>query len=138
MSITNEAVLWSSDHSRSHQSYSILYAFQGVDLTKSATGVLMSQTNPQDLGTGSDLTTLVTALPSQDTLYPLEKRVIHFRFSPRYSKSNKGWKASDQPPPRKDYALFMHIETVGSVAGIFEKSKAGPNSRGNNYVIIIM
>ena len=87
--------------------------------------MLLSQTNSQDLGSANDLTTLVTALPSQGSLYPHEKMEIHFRFSPRYTKSYKGWKAEDQPPPRKDYTLFMHIETVGSVSGISEKSKGG-------------
>jgi len=99
-----------------------------VDLTKNATAMLLSQTNSQDLGTANDLTTLVTALPSQGILYPQEKRLIHFRFSPRYTKSNKGWKNTDQPPPRKDYTLFMHIETVGSVAGISDKSNGGTNN----------
>lgn len=89
----------------------------GVDLTKSATAMLLSQTSAQELGNANDLTTLVTALPSQGILYPQEKREIHFRFSPRYTKSREGWKACDQPPPRKDYTLFMHIETVGSVSG---------------------
>ena len=100
---------------------------QGVDLTKSATATLLSQTNSQELGTANDLTTLVTALPSQGILYPQEKREIHFRFSPRYTKSNKGWQDTDQPPPRKDYTLFMHIETVGSIAGISDKSKGNGN-----------
>ena len=103
---------------------------QGVDLTKSTTAMLASQAHPEDLGSSSDLTTLVTALPSQGALRPGEKRVIHFRFSPRYTKSNKGWRNSDQPPPRRDYALFMHIETVGSVAGVTEKTKMGNGSGG--------
>ena len=96
-------------------------------MTKSATAALLSQTNSQELGTANDLTTLVTALPSQGILYPQEKREIHFRFSPRYTKSNKGWQDTDQPPPRKDYTLFMHIETVGSIAGISDKSKGNGN-----------
>lgn len=108
---------------------------QGVDLTKSATAMLLSQTSSQELGTANDLTTLVTALPSQGILYPQEKREIHFRFSPRYTKSNKGWKKSDQPPPRKDYTLFMHIETVGSIAGISDKSNGGNGSGGEIHVL---
>ena len=92
--------------------------------------MMLSQTDSQDLGTANDLTTLVTALPSQGSLYPHEKMEIHFRFSPRYTKSNKGWKTSDQPPPRKDYTLFMHIETVGSVAGISNNSSGGINNGG--------
>ena len=95
--------------------------------------MLLSQTSSQDLGSANDLTTLVTALPNQGMLYPQERRAIHFRFSPRYTKSNKGWKSSDQPLPRKDYTLFMHIETVGSVAGISDKSKAG-TSNGGEFV----
>lgn len=108
---------------------------QGVDLTKSATAMLLSQTSSQELGTANDLTTLVTALPSQGILYPQEKREIYFRFSPRYTKSNKGWKNTDQPPPRKDYTLFMHIETVGSIAGISDKSNGGNGSGGENQVL---
>ena len=99
-------------------------------MTKNATAMMLSQTDSQDLGTANDLTTLVTALPSQGSLYPHEKMEIHFRFSPRYTKSNKGWKTSDQPPPRKDYTLFMHIETVGSVAGISNNSSGGINNGG--------
>lgn len=97
--------------------------------------MLLSQTNFQDLGSANDLTTLVTALPSQGVLYPQEKRAIHFRFSPRYSKSNKGWKSSDQPPPRKDYSLFMHIETVGSVGGISNTSKGASGTGGKQHCV---
>ena len=107
-----------------------LFLSKGVDLTKNATAMLLSQTSSQDLGSANDLTTLVTALPNQGILYPQERRAIHFRFSPRYTKSNKGWKSSDQPPPRKDYTLFMHIETVGSVAGISDKTKGGTSNGG--------
>lgn len=98
--------------------------------------MLLSQTNSQDLGSANDLTTLVTALPSQGILYPQEKREIHFRFSPRYTKSSRGWNASDQPPPRKDYTLFMHIETVGSIAGISDKYKGGNGTGGEIQVLI--
>ena len=100
-------------------------------MTKNATAMLLSQTQSQEMGLANDLTTLVTALPSQGVLHPLEQREIHFRFSPRYTKSNKGWTRTDQPPPRKDYTLFMHIETVGSVAGISDlaaKSNGGTES----------
>ena len=99
-------------------------------MTKNATAMLLSQTSSQDLGSANALTTLVTALPNQGILYPQERRAIHFRFSPRYTKSDKGWKSSDQPPPRKDYTLFMHIETVGSVAGISDKTKGGTSNGG--------
>lgn len=110
----------------------------GVDLTKSATAVLLSQSNSQDLGSANDLTTLVTALPSQGILYPQEKREIHFRFSPRYTKSSRGWNAGDQPPPRKDYTLFMHIETVGSIAGISDKSMGGYGTGGSRVEVAVV
>ncbi|XP_048577373.1 cilia- and flagella-associated protein 47-like isoform X2 [Nematostella vectensis] len=84
--------------------------------------MLESQINPDEVGTTNDLTTLVTALPSQGTLQPGEKRAIHFCFSPRFTRSSKGWKTSDQPPPRRDFVLFMHIEIVGSVTGVAETS----------------
>lgn len=100
--------------------------------------MLLSQTNSQDLGSTNDLTTLVTALPSQGILYPQEKREIFFRFSPRYTKSSRGWNAGDQPPPRKDYTLFMHIETVGSIAGISDKSSSGNGTGGKNHKILIV
>lgn len=107
----------------------------GIDLTKNATAMLLSQTQSQEMGLANDLTTLVTALPSQGVLHPLEQREIHFRFSPRYTKSNKGWTRTDQPPPRKDYTLFMHIETVGSVAGI---SDLAAKSNGGSRVEVAL
>ena len=107
-------------------------------MTKNATAMLLSQTSSQDLGSANDLTMLVTALPNQGILYPQERRAIHFRFSPRYTKSNKGWKSSDQPLPRKDYTLFMHIETVGSVAGISDKSKAGTSNGGELQLLFCL
>lgn len=100
---------------------------QGVDLTKTTSAALASQAALDELGTTNDLTSLVTALPSQGVLKPGEKRFIHFCFSPRFTRSNKGWKLIDQPPPRRDFALFMHIETVGSVGSVVG-NKNGENN----------
>ena len=95
--------------------------FKGVDLTKSASAILSSQDAGEEGGITDELTSLVTALPSQGTLQPNEMKVIHFKFSPQFSKSSKGWKTKDQPIPRRDYALFMHIETVGRAVGATSK-----------------
>ena len=103
---------------------------QGVDLTKSTTAVLASQAAPEALGSSTDLTTLVTSLPSQGALRPGEKRVIHFRFSPRFCQSTQGWSESAQPPPRRDYALFMHIEMVGCISAASDKAKRAAGAAG--------
>ena len=77
-----------------------------------------------------DLTTLVTAFPSQGTLAPYEKRLLHFKFSPRCTESNQGWSSSEATASRKDYALFLHIDTVGCMsAGGRNFSSSGMLSR---------
>lgn len=111
-------------------------------MTKTTTAVLATQATQAELGTTNDLTSLVTALPSQGVLGPGEKRVLHFCFSPRFTRSNKGWKMSDQPPPRRDFALFMHIETVGSVntAAVengYGRNKAGGKSNGTLGKVVV-
>ena len=63
-----------------------------------------------------DLTSLVTAFPSQGTIRPFEKRPLYFKFSPRFSKPHQGWASTESPEPRKDYALFLHIDIVGNMS----------------------
>lgn len=63
----------------------------------------------------ADLTSLVTTHPCQGVLSPYERRVLYFKFSPRYEQSQTGWKNGAKPPPRQDFALFMRIEAVGAV-----------------------
>jgi len=36
------------------------------------------------------------------------------RFSPRFNSCSVGWEATEKPPPRQDFALFMKFEMVGS------------------------
>jgi hypothetical protein len=131
--------IWSVVHS---DKFSLFYHNnifqQGADLTKTTSAVLASQANPDELGTTNDLTSLVTALPSQGVLRPGEKRVIHFCFSPRFTRSSKGWKMLDQAPPRRDFALFMHIETVGTIGRAVEtnsgKNRGGGKLTGNAFM----
>ena len=37
-----------------------------------------------------------------------------YRFSPRFISSSIGWDATEKPPPRQDFALFMTFSIVGS------------------------
>lgn len=48
-------------------------------------------------------------------LEPYEERQIIFKFSPRFLKCQTGWKGKDDLPPRNDYAVFLHIQSVGTV-----------------------
>ncbi|XP_060072017.1 cilia and flagella-associated protein 47-like [Ylistrum balloti] len=97
----------------------------GVDLSKSTVDALADQDRdgiekPQ--GTTNVLTSLITAIPNQGTLKPYEKIPVFFRFSPRWNASKEGWKGQKKPPPRKDFALFMRIQIVGSSTGFSSKS----------------
>ncbi|XP_021363645.1 cilia- and flagella-associated protein 47-like isoform X2 [Mizuhopecten yessoensis] len=97
----------------------------GVDLTKSTVDALADQGSdsaekPQ--GRTNVLTSLITAIPNQGTLQPYEKIPVFFRFSPRWNASKEGWKGQKKPPPRKDFALFMRIQIVGSSTGFSAKS----------------
>ena len=89
---------------------------QGVDLSLIKSVALLDIGSSNLDSEEDDLTSLVTAFPSQGTLGPFEKRLLHFKFSPRYSRSNQGWSSSENPVPRKDYALFLHIDIVGNMS----------------------
>jgi hypothetical protein len=88
----------------------------GVDMTKSAMTTFHSQEPPS--GHFSGVTSLISTYPSQGRLKPFEKRNVIFKFSPRHEKALQGWQNQDKPPPRKDYALFMNIQSVGIVADV--------------------
>ena len=94
-------------------------------MTKTTTAVLASQSAEGYIGNTNELTSLVTSLPSHGTLKPNQKRMLFFRFSPRFTSSSQGWESFDRSPPRRDYALFMHIETVGCVSSPTKKSGNG-------------
>ena len=45
----------------------------------------------------------------------------------RWNAAKEGWKCNQEPPPRKDFALFVKIQIIGSNNGFTEKcsSKSG-------------
>ena len=77
-----------------------------------------------------DLTSLLTVIPNQGTLAAGETTQLYFKFSPRFQRSNIGWKSSEELPPRKDYALFINIEAVGIInksdEGVFKHGTSSP------------
>lgn len=103
---------------------------QGVDLslTKSMAFSDMSINQPHD--TRNDLTSLVTTSPSQGTLRPYDKRLLHFKFSPRATTSSRGWSSTERPQPRRDFALFVHIDIVGNIEALHgDRASAGSNGK---------
>ena len=56
---------------------------QGIDLTKSTTATMSALSDKASHGQINNLTSLVTALPTQGVLGPYEKIPVFFRFSPR-------------------------------------------------------
>ncbi|XP_064627283.1 cilia- and flagella-associated protein 47-like isoform X2 [Lineus longissimus] len=102
----------------------------GTDLTKTTAATLSDQLRPdQYKGFNNPLTSLVTAIPNQGTLAPYEKIPVFFRFSPRWNSSKSGWKCQGDQPPRQDFALFMHLEMIGSSNGF--QNKSGNKTRSN-------
>ncbi|XP_055954756.1 cilia and flagella-associated protein 47 [Patella vulgata] len=91
----------------------------GVDLSQT-TAAALAEESSSGLSKGSTniLTSLITAIPNQGVLRPYEKIPIFFRFSPRWYSSKQGWKCQVTPPPRKDFALFMRLQIIGSNNGI--------------------
>lgn len=39
---------------------------------------------------------------------------VIFKICYRWNASKEGWKSQVAPPPRKDFALFMRIQIIGS------------------------
>ncbi|XP_013416633.1 cilia- and flagella-associated protein 47 isoform X1 [Lingula anatina] len=103
----------------------------GVDLSKSTVASLASNHDPTETPCGyiNPLTSLVTAIPTQGMLGPYEKIPIFFRFSPRWNPSKQGYKSTKKPPPRKDFALFMKIQMIGSSKGF--QNEDGKTERSN-------
>lgn len=75
---------------------------------------------------GEDLTHLISVFPNQGTLASGQAVELFFKFSPKFQKSNLGWKSTEELAPRKDYALFINIEAVG----IIDKNKEGTFEHG--------
>ena len=62
-----------------------------------------------------ETSSVVEVFPHEGVLAPYEERLIYFKFSPRFSKPKKGWKNKEKLPPRNDYAMFLHLQAVGSL-----------------------
>ncbi|KAL8606797.1 hypothetical protein ACOMHN_049626 [Nucella lapillus] len=93
----------------------------GVDLTQTTMAALAEESDGHGKrGYTNEITSLVTAIPNQGTLLPYQKVPIFFRFSPRWHASQLGWKSQVWPPPRKDFALFVRLELIGSSNGFGE------------------
>ncbi|XP_053397416.1 cilia- and flagella-associated protein 47-like isoform X4 [Mercenaria mercenaria] len=94
----------------------------GIDLTRNTMKALAEQGDTSKVqGDTNELTSLVTAIPNQGILQPYEKIPVFFRFSPRWNSAKSGFKNKIAPPPRKDFALFMKLQIIGSKEG-FENS----------------
>ncbi|XP_052240686.1 cilia- and flagella-associated protein 47-like isoform X3 [Dreissena polymorpha] len=87
----------------------------GIDLTKNTLAALADQGDTTQVpGETNDITSLVTAIPNQGILQPYERIPVFFRFSPRWNASKAGFKNKEGPPPRKDFALFLKLQIIGS------------------------
>lgn len=100
-----------------HAALYLRFVLKGLDLTKTATALMMSQPrlHSDDGDEKEDLISLISVFPNQGALAPGETTQLFFKFSPRFQRSNLGWKSSDEMAPRKDYALFINIEAVGVI-----------------------
>ena len=103
-----------------------------LSLTKSTalSDLAWNQSNYED----RELTSLVTACPTQGTLGPYDKRLLHFKFSPRASKSSQGWSSTEMSQSRKDYAVFVHIDIVGNIGKL--DGKATPTDSNGMFCFI--
>ncbi|XP_033635373.1 cilia- and flagella-associated protein 47-like isoform X1 [Asterias rubens] len=102
----------------------------GTDFTKSTVATLATKDMDRVRTSTNELTSMVTAIPSQGKLAPYQRAPVFFRFSPRYNSARQGWKGTATPPPRQDFALFMQIVVIGSSKG-FGTDKEGGKQNGN-------
>lgn len=70
---------------------------------------------------GAEIASLISVTPSQGTLMPYEKKILYFKFSPRFVKDAKGWKHEGKRPPRQDYAVFIKFQIVANVGNESER-----------------
>ena len=54
----------------------------------------------------------------------------------RWSESQQGFKCSQKSAPRKDFALFMHIQMIGANSGFCESDKMEKSNVEGKPVII--
>ncbi|XP_052708553.1 cilia and flagella-associated protein 47-like isoform X1 [Crassostrea angulata] len=112
----------------------------GVDLTRSTDVALADEMTGGERAQGSTnvITSLITAIPNQGVLKPFEKIPVFFRFSPRWNASKEGWKSQVAPPPRKDFALFMRIQIIGSSNLSDSKRSGSMNTKDGSMVEVAM
>ena len=72
-------------------------------------------TSKEQLDSPAPEALVVEMVPNEGTLKPFEECQVFFKFSPKFSKSKKGWKKDEKLAPRRDYAMFLHIKAVGIV-----------------------
>ena len=53
-------------------------------------------------------------MPNQGIVAPYQRVPIFFRFSPRYKTPKQAFKSTEAAPPCQNFALFMHLQMVGS------------------------
>lgn len=102
------------------------------------TATLTDETEMSKRGHTNEITSLVTAIPNQGVLLPYQKVPIFFRFSPRWNSSTMGWMSRCVPPPRKDFALFIRLEIVGSSNGFVHQNMNKKSCSAAAYVEIAM
>ncbi|XP_057307230.1 cilia and flagella-associated protein 47-like isoform X2 [Hydractinia symbiolongicarpus] len=90
----------------------------GIDVTKSVIDVC---TQREKSLVGAEIASLISVTPSQGTLMPYEKKILYFKFSPRFVKDAKGWKHEGKRPPRQDYAVFLKFQIVANVGNESER-----------------
>ncbi|BFZ09423.1 hypothetical protein BsWGS_12463 [Bradybaena similaris] len=106
----------------------------GVDLTKSISAALADEGEDGKRGHINEVTSLIAVIPNQGVLVPYQKIPIYFRFSPRWYSSQRGWKTQSCPAPRKDFALFVKLQAVGSSNGYVDSCKAGTHKGKRNVL----
>lgn len=52
--------------------------------------------------------------PNQGRIGPYQKIPVFFRFSPRWANPRQAFEVTLPAAPRQDFALFMHVQMVGS------------------------
>ncbi|XP_015672831.1 cilia- and flagella-associated protein 47 [Protobothrops mucrosquamatus] len=79
----------------------------GTDIQQSSNAALKDYPENQE----TDVSTLITCIPNEGTLQPYQKTVVFLSFSPKQLQIDRDF---DRTPSRKDYAVFLKFEAVGS------------------------
>ncbi|CAI9721780.1 ciliaflagella47-likeassociated and flagella-associated 47-like isoform X2 [Octopus vulgaris] len=82
------------------------------NITEPASLVLMKKAGLAE-GKSNVHSGLLDILPYEGTLTPYEKILVAFLFKPRWELSPLGWKCLQEPPPRRDFVLFVNFNIVG-------------------------